>query len=610
MSVLALLLAPLWSPASAHTFPVREIDHFSDIRISDTKTSLAYGVSMTEIQAVLLYFQMNLNNDSYISPQEKFAFLSGSSDEIMQGLELHLDGTRLELVNTRTFKMIRPYGMIYFFEHVFEELSPGQHTLVFLDKNDGEIPGKESFRFHREENIILGDRTTSWRKAEISFLSQTEKFTAAEKLPAAEHEQTGDAAGVKAAMLARALELPGRGQASLVTNESALSGPEQRAIQQGENSFSWGPGSPPERLPEDSSQYARVKLKIQNALQGRLTLFIVISTLVLAFFIGALHALQPGHGKTLVAAYLVGSRGTIWHAILLGLVVTFTHTFSVIMLGLVVLFLSQYILPETVNMWLGIITGALIVIMGVWLFLQAYKRVILEKHSGAGAPQEEHSHTHFGIRHSHLPGPGTGRPHESDEKGHEHAHEHGDHHEHRGEHEHRPGHSHPHALSHHAHEHGHHHGHHQDEAHHEHEHHPEHHHIPGHEHATAQAKHGSAAAVRADRDRQPISLWNLLTLGIVGGIVPCPDAIVLLLIAAAINRIVFGLLIIVVFSAGIAAVLIAIGIMMVSAKDLLNKFDKGARFLARMPIISALLITLIGLVMLFQALVNASLISF
>ena len=75
-----------------------------------------------------------------------------------------------------------------------------------------------------------------------------------------------------------------------------------------------------------------------------LSLGLILGALALALFLGAAHGLEPGHGKTVVAAYLVGSRGTVGNAMFLGGVVTFTHTISVIMLGLVALFATQYVL--------------------------------------------------------------------------------------------------------------------------------------------------------------------------------------------------------------------------------------------------------------------------
>ena len=92
--------------------------------------------------------------------------------------------------------------------------------------------------------------------------------------------------------------------------------------------------------------------------------------MAVAFGLGAMHAMSPGHGKTIVAAYLVGSRGTFKHAAFLGAMVTFTHTASVFLLGFVTLFLSKYILPEKLVPILGAISGISIVWVGATLFVR------------------------------------------------------------------------------------------------------------------------------------------------------------------------------------------------------------------------------------------------
>jgi ABC-type nickel/cobalt efflux system permease component RcnA len=91
-------------------------------------------------------------------------------------------------------------------------------------------------------------------------------------------------------------------------------------------------------------------------------IFLVL--LLSAFAWGALHALSPGHGKAMVAAYLVGTRGTPRHAVALGATVTVTHTIGVFALGAVTLALSQYILPEQLYPWLNLVSGALVVVVG------------------------------------------------------------------------------------------------------------------------------------------------------------------------------------------------------------------------------------------------------
>ncbi len=90
--------------------------------------------------------------------------------------------------------------------------------------------------------------------------------------------------------------------------------------------------------------------------------------LLLSLMLGAGHALTPGHGKTIVAAYLVGARGTAKHAVFLGITTTVTHTLGVFVLGLVTLFISNYILPEQLYPWLEFLSGAMVAGIGIMLF--------------------------------------------------------------------------------------------------------------------------------------------------------------------------------------------------------------------------------------------------
>ncbi len=94
---------------------------------------------------------------------------------------------------------------------------------------------------------------------------------------------------------------------------------------------------------------------------------VLVLLLLTAFAWGAIHALSPGHGKAMVAAYLVGTRGTARHAVALGATVTITHTAGVFALGLVALGLSEYILPEDLYPWLNLVSGLLVVSVGVFV---------------------------------------------------------------------------------------------------------------------------------------------------------------------------------------------------------------------------------------------------
>src|SRR5579885_3476347 len=202
----------------------------------------------------------------------------------------------------------------------------------------------------------------------------------------------------------------------------------------------------------------------------------LLAGLAVAFGFGAAHALTPGHGKTIVAAYLVGSRGTMKHAAFLGGMVTFTHTISVFLLGLGVLFLSNAVKPEKITPVLGVMSGLSIVAVGASLF---YKR--LRRLRQAAGHSHSHSHDH---PHPHPQGHAHTHPH------------HGGDHSHDHDHRHEPVHTHPHP-------------------------HGEEHQDPdGHQHGP----HGHRHVPEGD-----ITLGSLIALGASGGLVPCPSAVVLLL---------------------------------------------------------------------------------
>jgi ABC-type nickel/cobalt efflux system permease component RcnA len=251
----------------------------------------------------------------------------------------------------------------------------------------------------------------------------------------------------------------------------------------------------------------------------QLGLGIILIALAVAVGLGAFHALEPGHGKTLVAAYLVGSRGTAKHAFLLGLIVTAAHTAGVYLLGAVTLYASRYIVPEQLYPWLGVVSGVMIAALGLVLLVRRY----------LGRDDVRHAHDHYA--------------------GHAHGAEGHHHYAHRHDHEH-------------------------------------YHHHQG----------------------RQVSLRELLTLGISGGIVPCPAALVVLLSAVSLQRIGFGLLLIVAFSLGLAAVLIAVGLLMVYARQFMSRFHGEGRIVTRwLPLTSSAFIVLVGIGMTWQALAGAGL---
>jgi ABC-type nickel/cobalt efflux system permease component RcnA len=134
--------------------------------------------------------------------------------------------------------------------------------------------------------------------------------------------------------------------------------------------------------------------------QGEMSPGVILAAAAVAFGLGAMHALSPGHGKTIVAAYLVGTRGALRHAVFLGGMVTFTHTVSVFAVGLTTLYLSQFVMPEKIMPVLGMISGVAIVWIGGSLLVHRlqHARGAAHHHHHDG-----HTHTHGGHAHSHAP---------------------------------------------------------------------------------------------------------------------------------------------------------------------------------------------------------------
>lgn len=236
-------------------------------------------------------------------------------------------------------------------------------------------------------------------------------------------------------------------------------------------------------FPMDSGQ-------LSELLRSELSPAAMVSAVALAFVLGAFHALSPGHGKTLVAAYLAGSRGRFQHALLLGGTVTFTHTISVFALGFATLFLTQGIVPQQIVQDLSVISGLAVIAVG-------FRLLTIRWHAWQHAR-------------------GLARYH--------------DHHHGEGDHN--------------------------------------HHQIP-----------------------ETISLGSLLALGASGGLVPCPSALVLMLTAISLDRVALGLLLLGVFSIGLAFVLIAVGAAVLYAGRLVPRNLPSVRWL---PVASELFIIAAG----------------
>ncbi len=265
-------------------------------------------------------------------------------------------------------------------------------------------------------------------------------------------------------------------------------------------------GAPPGLLPRNVlEQRAGVRAVADGGFasliaRDHLTPGFIALSLLIAMFWGAAHALSPGHGKSIVAAYLVGSRGKPRHAVYLGLTVTATHTIGVFALGLVTLSLSAFIVPDQLYPWLNLVSALLIVSVGVSVL-----RWRVREWRGRGGHEHDHGHSH--------------------------GHGHRDH-------------EHDHALSH----------------------------------------------------------RRLLGIGISGGIVPCPTALVVLLAAISLHRVGYGLVLILAFSVGLAVAMTAIGLVAVTAKRTFARVDFNGGAIRLLPAFSAVVVLGLGLAMTVRAL--------
>jgi ABC-type nickel/cobalt efflux system permease component RcnA len=279
---------------------------------------------------------------------------------------------------------------------------------------------------------------------------------------------------------------------------------------------------------------------------GDLTTTGMLLALLAAAAWGALHALSPGHGKTVVGAYLVGSRGTPRHALFLGLTVTITHTAGVLALGLVILFASRTIMAEQLYPWLSLVSGLLVAVLGLTILRQ---RLL-------GLPAFGHHHHH---QHDH-----------DHEHSHDHDHDHSHFHSHNHDHAHDHDHTHAEGI---VHSHG------------------------GHTH-----RHLPPGA-----EGERVTWRNLLALGISGGLLPCPSALLALLGAVAVGRAGFGLMVVIAFSLGLAATLTGVGLLFLYAGRFLERravAGPWSGLLRFAPAAAALAVTASGVMIVARALLE------
>lgn len=481
------------SAALAHPLGNFTINHFSRIEAGQTRVRIHYVIDMAEIPAFQATQGMMKNPDGTVSSAALNHYLKRVTPQYADGLLVTVEGVRVPVrAVSETISMPQGSGGLptlrieCHFEGDFAKNPAGQSRFHFEDTNI-----RERLGWHE---IVVVPATYSNIFDSTAFGSQVTdelKTYPEDMLAAPLDERTADFSWTSGAIPSGAVALKTRD------------------------------GRPAETSKDRFAELINVPV---------LTPLVALLGLLIAAGLGALHAFSPGHGKTVVGAYLVGSKGTARHAAFLGLTVTITHTAGVFALGMITLFASQYIVPERIFPILSFVSGAIVLVLGLTLFIRRLRSPMdsssrVHTHQAdASQPHDLHYHSHGHVGDSSV------------------THSHGG-----GEHSHLP---------------------------------------PG-------------------ADGTAVTWRSLLALGISGGLLPCPSALVVLLSAIALHRVGYGLLLVVAFSVGLAATLTSIGLLFVYAGRFIKRPTGESRILRLLPAFSALVIACVGAVICYEALAQA-----
>jgi ABC-type nickel/cobalt efflux system permease component RcnA len=456
LSLAAAALAP--DLAAAHPLGNFSINHLSQVRISRGEVEVHYILDQAEIPTFQEAQRFDTDGSGAIEGAERGPLLGQKLDEIASGLKLSVDGRRLPLSPPRDARLSFPPGQ-------------GGLLLTRVEADFGASLPRGAVDVQLHDGTY--DGRVGWKAIEV--------------LP-------GPGTDVRSSV-------PGSDPTSGLRAypQDLLSSP----LDVRDASFAAAPGSGEVNAPQGPDAGPTTTDRAQDGFAGALTSANAHGPLILLLFLaafgwGALHALSPGHGKSLVAAYLVGTRGTPRHAAILGLTVTATHTVAVFALGLVTLFASQYVLPEDLYPWLGVVSGLMVVAIGFAVMRSRFRRWRVARAAAAAAHGDSHAHHH-------------------------------------------------------------------------------HHHLP----------------------EGPVTMRSLVALGVSGGAVPCPSALVVLVAAISQHRLGLGMALILAFSVGLAATLTAVGLAVLYGGRLVARLRPerhlfAGRFAGALPALSATLIVLAG----------------
>ncbi|MDQ6709665.1 MAG: hypothetical protein M3Z11_03815 [Candidatus Dormibacteraeota bacterium] len=449
----AVMSVAVAAPALAHPLGNFTVNHYSRVVVAGSQATVFYVLDLAEIPA--FQEKQRIADDG--------TYLGRQVETLSRGVALTVDGKPMAL------RMV-------------------DHSIQFL-------PGQGGLETERLEISLVGSSALSTGRHAASYRDNNFQGRLGWKEIVVRASNGADLASSTVPTTSTSRELRQYPQDMLASPLNVT-----------EASFSFVPGSEgavtPGTVPRTTAPALHLVQDRFAALIApkNLSLSLLGFSLLLAVVLGGLHALSPGHGKAVMAGYLVGTQGSKRHALILGLTITITHTAGVFALGLVTLYAASLVTPERLYPWLTLFSGIMILVIGGALVLTRARTVF-------------HGHAH----------------------GHGHGHDHGS-------------------------------------------------------------------------SRAGLSRRNVVILGITGGLIPCPTALVVLLSALSLHRVAFGMLLILAYSVGLAIVLSGIGIVLASGTRLVSRVRPAfslrgfGRLTSMIPVASAAVVAVAGVALTAQAL--------
>ena len=424
--------------ALAHPLGNFTINHYAGIRVEPTRVILDVVIDQAEIPTFQERIRIDTDLDGSVSDEEAEAERLAACPVLARSLVLSAGGTVLPLVpveaglafpagaaGLETMRLACTYAA-----SLPHPLAPGT-AFSFKDTSHAERLGWREIVVIGSEVTIAGTLPTGSRSGRLTAYPQ-DLLTQPLDMRSAAFSASPGGARLDPLNVPDASPLPGAPPLYATVNDDATgAGDESAAAASRADSAKESAGAPsavaglgvaPGRIPASAPTGAAgsvgavpggVGSEVSSLLQTRdLTPFVLLGSLLAAMALGAGHALTPGHGKTLMGAYLVGTRGTAVHAVALGLSVTVSHTMGILVLAAIVVAMRGVIAPDAFNRFAPIASGLIVIGIGGWMLVsQARARRSSHPDGPSEAAIHDHDHdgmhSHGGVSHSHLPSAGT-----------------------------------------------------------------------------------------------------------------------------------------------------------------------------------------------------------